>query len=229
MPDGDGGYFVARLAGSEVAGVGCQPEEISGAPAAWITQVSVDDADAAVERVRSAGGAVLAGPMDVEPAGRLAVIADPAGAVLCVWQPSTREGAQRVNEPGAWAMSLLSTPDQDAAEGFYGAVFGWQSETLDPDNGIKLWRLPGYVGGEPSQPVPRDVVAVMAPLRGNGDAGPAHWSIDFWVHDADEAAEQASAGGGQVVVAPHDTPLFRQAVLADPWGAVFSISQLMLK
>jgi hypothetical protein len=31
------------------------------------------------------------------------------------------------------------------------------------------------------------------------------------------------------VVAPYDIPMFRQAVLADPWGAVFSVSQLMLR
>jgi predicted enzyme related to lactoylglutathione lyase len=230
MADGEGNYFVATLAGSEVAGLGCQPQEIAGDPAAWNTQVRVDDVDATADRVRAAGGSVVAGPLDVPPAGRLIVIADPAGAVLCAWEASGREGAERVNEPGAWSMSVLNTPDQDSAEGFYGVVFGWRSDTLDPENGIKLWRLPGYVGGEPRQPVPRDVVAVMAPLESNGTGrGRAHWAIDFWVHDADHAADQASANGGRVVVAPYDIPMFRQAVLADPWGAVFSVSQLMLR
>lgn len=229
MPDG-GGYYVARLAGSDVAGVGCQPREIAGDPAAWTTQVSVDDLDRAVGRVRRSGGAVLAGPMDASPAGRLAVVTDPNGAVLCIWEPGDREGAQRINEPGAWSMSILNTPDGDAAEGFYGAVFGWRAETLDPERGLKLWRLPGYVGGEPGQPVPRDVVAVMAASNGNGRSadGPARWAIDFWVDDADRAVERALAGGGKVIVPVHEIPMFRQAVIADPWGAAFSISQLLL-
>jgi predicted enzyme related to lactoylglutathione lyase len=230
MPAGGGGYFVARLAGSDVAGVGCQPAEIAGDPAAWTTQVRVDSADAVAERVRAAGGSVLAGPLEAAPAGRLVVLADPDGAVLCAWEAGIREGAQRVNEPGAWSMSVLNTSDPERAASFYGEVFGWRSEALDPANGIQLWRLPGYVGGEPQQPVPRDVVAVMAPLpsNGSGPAGKAHWAIDFWVHDADRVAERAAAGGGSVLVAPHDVPIFRQAVLADPWGAVFSVSQLML-
>jgi hypothetical protein len=230
MPQPDGRYYVARLAGSDVAGVGCQPAEIAGGPAAWTTQVSVENVDAAAGRVRRAGGDVIAGPMDVAPAGRLAVVTDPNGAVLCMWEAGDRAGAQRINEAGAWSMSILNTPNGDSAEGFYGTVFGWQAETLDPERGLKLWRLPGYVGGEPSQPVPRDVVAVMAAANGNGTGGhgPAHWAIDFWVDDADRAVERAIAGGGTVIVPVHEIPMFRQAVIADPWGAAFSISQLML-
>jgi len=62
----------------------------------------------------------------------------------------------------AWAMSALRTPDPDAAPAFYGAVFGWQAEPFGP---ATMWRLPGYVGGEPQQPVPRDVVAAMEPAQ----------------------------------------------------------------
>ena len=49
-------------------------------------------------------------------------------------------------------MSELATTDTDAAERFYGEVFGWQT---DGSEGFSLLRLPGFVGGEPSQPVPR--------------------------------------------------------------------------
>ena len=46
------------------------------------------------------------------------------------WEPGERKGAQLVNEPGAWAMSHLDTPDPAAAAAFYGAVFGWTTETF---------------------------------------------------------------------------------------------------
>jgi predicted enzyme related to lactoylglutathione lyase len=52
-------------------------------------------------------------------------------------------------------------------------------------------------------------------------------SANFWIADADAAAAKAGELGGRVVVEPHDTPGFREAVLADPQGAVFSVSQLL--
>ena len=86
-----------------------------------------------------------------------------------------------------------------------------------------LWRLPGYVGGVSEQPVPRDVVAAMA-RAGDGEA--AHWRVDFWIADADAAAARATQLGGSVVAGPADAGPFREAVLADPAGATFSVSQL---
>ena len=158
---GDFQYFVARLRGRDVAGVASLPESGDGLRPSWVTHVRVESADATCEAAREAGGTVLDGPFDAAPAGRLAVLADPASALFCVWQADIREGAQLVNEPGAWAMSALQTTDPDHAAAFYRAVFGWEAEAFGP---VHLLRLPGYVGGTPDQPVPRDVVAVMAPL-----------------------------------------------------------------
>ncbi len=90
---------------------------------------------------------------------------------------------------------------------------------------MTLCRVPGYVGGEPKQPVPRDSVAVM--LEG-GPEGPPHWSVDFWVADTDGAAMRAEELGGQVITPPFDIPGFSSAVLADPAGAAFSISELRM-
>jgi len=217
MPGG-GEYFVARLRGRDVAGIGSRPADAPELPS-WVPYVQVDDIADAVARARDAGGAVPAEPFDAPPAGRIAALADPAGAVFCVWEPAERTGAQLVNEPGAWAMSLLHAPDPDAAAGFYGAVFGWTTESFGP---FTMFRLPGFVGGEPEQPVSREVVATMAPA---GDA-PAHWSADFWVHDVDAAAATADELGGRAVAAPFDTPVGRTALLADPSGVTFSVSRV---
>jgi hypothetical protein len=225
MPDG-GEYYVARVSGRDVAGIGSMPS--TGAPPtpAWTTHVAVQSADEASEHAIAAGGTVVAQPFDAAPAGRMAVLSDPTGALFCVWEAGDRKGAQRVNEPGAWAMSALSTDDPDGAASFYGTVFGWQSDVVSAGEAtFTLWRLPGYVGGEPQQPVPRDVVGVMMPR--SGDA-PAAWNVDFWVDDADDVAARADDRGGQVIIAPRDVPGFRNAVLADPQGAVFSVSQLMV-
>lgn len=212
-----GEYFVARLKGRDVAGVGSMVEGMDPADPVWGTHIRVDDVDAATKAVLDAGATVVTAPFDVPPVGRSAVIADPSGAVLCLWEADLRKGAQLLNEPSAWAMSMLHAPDVDAAVAFYGAAFGWQPEEFGP---ATLFRLPGYFGGEEMQPVPRDVVAAVVP----GEE--AFWSVDFWVHDAHAASAKTAELGGTVVEAPHPTPGFIQAVLRDPQGASFSISQL---
>jgi uncharacterized protein len=218
-------YFMCRRRGRDVAAVGSPLPEGAPPVPVWGTYVWVESADDAAARAVDAGGSVVVEPFDSLDAGRMAVLADPAGAVFGVWQPAAHRGAQLVNEPGAWAMSILNTRDPEGAKAFYGAVFGWETDTFDMGEGeMSLWRVPGYVGGEPGQPVSREVVGVMAPMASDGSA--PHWSVNFWVDDADAAADNAARLGGSVVVPPHDIPGFREAVLADPQGAVFSVSKL---
>jgi predicted enzyme related to lactoylglutathione lyase len=223
VPDSEATYAVGRLRGRDVAGIGTMPESAGDGPAAWVTEVRVDDVEATAERVAAAGGSVVRSRVDLEPIGRLAVLTDPSGALFCAWEAGLRQGAQIVNEAGAWSMSALQTADPEGAKAFYRAVFGWEAEAFGP---ITMFRLPGYLGGEPQQPVPRDVVAVMMPTGDDADAA-ARWSVDFWVVDADATTAAAEAGGGQVLTAPYEAGPFRQAVLADPEGASFTVSELV--
>ena|SRR5436190_358123 len=218
MPaDRSGKHFMCRLHGRDVAAVASRPE-VAPPVTAWTTYVWVESAEETVAKVVEAGGSVLVEPFDSLDGGRIGIVADPAGAAIGIWQPGSHTGAQVVNEPSAWSMSLLQTPDPEGAKAFYGSVFGWETEEFE--GGITLFRLPGYVGGEPEQPVARDVVAAMAPAD-----GPPSWAVDFWIDDADAAAEKAPELGGRVVEAPFDAPGFRRAVLADPEGAPFSVNQ----
>jgi hypothetical protein len=229
--DPPGEYYVARLRGHDVAGVGSEPPSPTPIAPAWNTQVSVASADETAAEAQAAGGTVLVEPFDAMPAGRLAVLADPAGAVICAWEPGQRHGAHLVNEPSAWAMSMLSTNDPELAQTFYGRLFGWRAEPFQAGPGMDLWlwRLPGYVGGEPQQPVPRDVVAAMTRLPADGDPSgpPPNWGVDFWIDNADAAAAAAPELGGTVVAPPSEVAGFRRTILADPHGAVFSASQLL--
>jgi uncharacterized protein len=228
-PDSPSKYFVCTRRGRAVAAVGS--ERGGGAPSvpAWDTYIWAESADDTVARVTDSGGSVVIEPFDLLDAARMAVVADPAGAVFGVWQPGEHRGAQLVNEPGAWSMSQLNTRDPEGAKAFYGTVFGWETDTFDLGEGeITLWRLPGYIGGEPGQPVSREVVGVMVPM--SGDRSPedvsAHWSVDFWVDDVDAAADKAAELGGKVEMSPFDTSVGRTAILADPQGAVFSVSKV---
>jgi uncharacterized protein len=226
MPAGiDGKHYMCRLRGRDVAAVASRPYEAPPVTA-WNTYVWVEDAASTAEQAVEAGGSLLQEPFDALDGGRIAIVADPAGAALGIWQPGAHRGAQLVNEPSAWAMSALSTPDPEDAKRFYGAVFDWETATFDAGGlEITMWTVPGYLGGEPQQPVPRDVVATMAP-PGNGGA-PPHWSVDFWIRDVDESAATVAELGGKVLAEPYDIPNtgLRQGMFADPQGATFSLTQ----
>jgi predicted enzyme related to lactoylglutathione lyase len=233
MPAGSpGSYLMARLHGGDVAAVSSPPEGASG-QAVWNSYVWVDDADETAANAREAGGAVLSEPFDVMDAGRMAVLADPEGAVLCLWQAKEHRGARIVNEPGSVNFNVLSTRDPEAAKRFYGAVFGWT--TLDLGSG-EFWTLRAYGDYlERLSPGTRersaefgasgfeDVVAAIQPLADDDDADtPAHWGVTFSTADADATASKATELGGTVLLAPVDAPYSRLTVLRDPQGATFS-------
>ena len=216
-PGGSGRYYVARLRGMDVAGIGSLPSP--DMPAAWQMSIAVANVEAAVEAVVRAGGSVLVPVIDAAPAGRSAVVADPFGAVHGLWQGATRAGAQLVNEPGAWSISRLTAPDPELAADFYGSAYGWTTEVLGHGDGaVTVFRLPGYVGGVPEQPVSREVVATM--VRGHGHP---QWTPNFWAGDAALALQLNLEHGGRTVVPPFPAPAGTTVVLADPQGALFSV------
>ena len=239
MPPGSGAkYFMARIRGGDVAGIGGVPE---GWPptATWSTYVWVENADETAAKVTGAGGKVVADPMDVMDAGRTAVFADPEGALFCVWQPTQHRGAQIVNEAGSLNFNVLNTRDADGARKFYGAVFGWGTLSLGGD--AEAWTLPGYGDHlELLNPGTRermaamgaptgfeDVVASLNPISGDQPDVPAHWSLTFAVDDADATARKATELGGKVLAPPSDAPWVRMTVIADPQGATFTASQFV--
>ena len=239
MPPGsEGKYYSARIRGKDVAAVSSIPE---AAPpmATWNTYVWVDSADDTAAKVRDAGGQVLTEPFDVMDAGRMAVFADPEGAVFCVWQANQHKGAQIVNEHGSLNFNDLHTRDPERAKAFYGAVFGW--DTLELDGGFQTWTLPGYAEYlERDNPGLRkqmaeagapegfaDVVASLIPIPDDQPDTPAHWGVTFAVGDADAAANKATELGGNVILPPMDAPWVRMTVVADPQGAMFTASQFV--
>ena len=237
-PDSPGKYFTARLRGGDVAAVGSIPE---GAPRAamWNTYIWVESADETASEVLDAGGKALMEPFDVMDAGRMAVFADPEGAMFCVWQAKEHKGARIVNEAGSLNFNGLHTRDVEGAKSFYGAVFGWRTLTLE--GGAQMWTLPGYGDHlEHGSPGLRkqmaemgapagfeDVVASINPIGDDQPDVPAHWTVTFAVDDADATAARATELGGKVVVPPFDAPWVRMTVIADPQGASFIASKFV--
>ncbi|MEO8432470.1 MAG: VOC family protein [Acidobacteriota bacterium] len=214
---GDQVYTMLRLSGREV-GAAYQmgaDEAGRGVPPHWNSYVSVESADETAAKVRSGGGSVLAEPFDVMDIGRMAVLQDPAGAVLAVWEPRRHVGATLAAEPGAPCWYECVTRDPAAAARFYGSVFGWTTKQ-DPAT-AEYTEL--FLGGK--------VVGGMMPIAPEWGPVPSHWMVYIQVAGCDATVEKARAKGGTVRKPPSEIPgIGRFAILADPQGAAFSIIQL---
>jgi len=216
-PPETGGYRMFQHQGKNVGGLMGQMQE--GQPTAWATYISVDDADETAGKVKGAGGSVIVEPMDVTDIGRMAVFADPTGAVFGVWQPKSFPGADLVNAPGSLCWNECLTRDVEADRRFYPAVFGWTAgrPSFDgaPDS-YTVWQLGDtQVGGM------MQITDDMYPPE-----VPAHWNVCFAVADCDATVAKATEAGGAVVGGPIDMPIGRFAQLTDPQGASFAIMQM---
>ncbi len=207
-----GGYRQAMLRGKPVAGM--MPLMQEGQPPAWSNYVSVADADATVAKAKQAGATVFAEPMDVMDLGRMAVFADPSGAVIGLWQSGTFVGAEVVNESNAVVWNELNTRDPEAARAFYGEVFDWGFEERQFENGSYTSLTVGdaTVGG-------------MIDITGRApDEVPPHWLVYFAVDDVDATVAKAKETGGALVLEPFDiAEVGRIAIVKDPFGAVFAV------
>jgi predicted enzyme related to lactoylglutathione lyase len=236
MPPGaPGSYLIAQLDGRDVAAIAPSAE----AHAAWNTYIAVDDADDVVRVVTREGGVVTAPAQDAGPGGRSAAFVDPAGAPFRIWQPRRRLGAQVVNAPGAWNFSDLHTSDTMGARDFYGRVFGWEADDLDLGGGppATMWRRPGY-GDHLAATVDPDIhrrqEAISAPpgfadaiawLAGLEQGEVPHWHVTFAVADRDDMVATAIRLGASDLCGPMDTAWTKAALVRDPQGATFTLSQ----
>lgn len=203
-----GGYTLAHIGDAPVAAL--TPLYSAEQPVGWQVSFATADADATAEAARRAGGALLAGPMDVFDMGRFAMLADPGGAVFHVWQARAFPGAGLLNDPGALGWVELATRAPEAALAFYPALFGW---TVTASDFYPQWGVDGADFGGMAA-MDDEVPPEVAP----------HWMPYFAVADVDEAATRAEQAGGTVAMEPATVPDGpRISVIRDPQGAEFGI------
>ena len=202
----DFGYSMCLRDGRKAAGLG--PQQDPADPPRWSTYFATDDVDTTAARVAEVGGSVLAPPMDVGPAGRMAVVADPQGNPFGLWQAGTTTGAEVYNEPGSLVWNEAAVDDPVAAREFYTAVFGFTWDEIPGADGYTTFST----GDRP-----------LGGLGGVSPGLPKGWATCFSVSSTDEAVRAVEAAGGKVLLAAQDTEFGRFAVVADPWGASFSV------
>jgi uncharacterized protein len=202
-------YSMAKIGGRTVAALYAKQDEAQ--PPAWLSYVTVAQADPIADRAAELGGTVISQPFDVLEAGRMAVLQDPTGAVFAIWQPKQSIGAQLVNDPGALTMNQLNTSDTQAAQAFYSALFGWTFEQVASGEQT-FWSIQNgdrLNGGMMPTPQGWDI--------------PSHWLAYFTTSDLDASVALIHELGGGVTVGPLPIPAGRFAVATDPQGAGFAL------
>lgn len=198
----------------DISGMTCP--EGQKLPSEWTVYLAADDVDARVETALAAGAHVMVPAADAGPAGRFAVVLDPAGNPIGLWQADQTEGYEFTAATGSPVWFEVMTHDFDAACRFYTEVLDAQlvpmSEGMEDDsfryvtNGAQdsaTWGLGDATGVIP-----------------DGEGG---WRIYFAVDACDAAVERIRELGGSLLDGPVDSPFGRIATVADPTGASFQI------
>ncbi len=209
----DQSYTIFSLNGSDVAAAyTASAEERAMVPPHWNLYVAVASADDAAARATELGGKVVAGPFDAGGFGRMAVIQDPTGTVISVWEARSHSGTAIEHESGTFCWADLSSPDPDRAKTFYEALFGWQ---IAPDEKYPPEYLVIKSGGK--------AIGGVTPAAFRPPETLPHWMLFFMVADAPAVTARAKEIGGMVLMtAPGG---MQMSVLADHQGAAFSIIQ----
>src|SRR5512140_2310473 len=214
-PEPGATYSGARRAGKDVAALYVLPESQRqlGVVAHWRSYAAVKSADESALRAKVLGGTTVGGPVDVGPNGRMAIVKDPQGATLCLWEARAHPGAQVVGEVGTLCWTELATTDIDAAGHFYASLFGWaiKKQETGPQAYTEVWKGPRPAGGMTA--IGKEQVAIEPT-----------WSVYFRVADCDAAVAKARALGARVLREPDDiAKVGRYAFLNDREGATFAV------
>jgi predicted enzyme related to lactoylglutathione lyase len=211
-----GGYFMFLRDGVPVAG--CMPK-VPGVPGMegpdqWGVYLSSPDAKGTVDTALAHGATLREGPTDIADLGTDAVLTDPAGARIGLWQARSFPGNTVFGEPGTPAYFELITRDYAAAVGFYRDVFGWAPQAVSD---TPEFRLTALKDGEET---------IAGIMDGSGflpEGQPGTWLCYVKVADTDAALARITGLGGSVTDPAMDTPYGRLAGASDPTGARFKL------
>lgn len=219
MPWQDGSYTMWMNGEMPVGGVMELPDEVKAAqvPPHWLTYVSTPDCDATAAKVSSLGGAIYKPPWDIPEIGRIAVVADPHGAVFCLYTPLQPDPTlDDPPAPGQYSWHELMTTDPAGAKRFYATLLGWELMGEFDMGPAGVYHLLGYGGAQR--------VGVMEKPP---EVPVCNWLPYARVADADAAFATAISHGATQLVGPIEVPGGdRVAVMMDPQGAAFAVHAL---
>jgi predicted enzyme related to lactoylglutathione lyase len=231
---GDDSYRHIEANEGHVGGIfSLAPEMLdNGARPGWFGYILVDDVDAMIGSITAAGGAVHMPARDMEGVGRMALVADPQGAVFYLIKPRPPEGTEgdshafSYDRPriGHCAWNELSTSDPNAAKHFYGQRFGWVKDGEMDMGELGKYEFLRHTGQAPEgSAMGQGVLGAVMPMMPGGAPVPL-WNFYFRVPDIDAAAHAIRAGNGSILQEPMEIPGGEFSLMAaDPAGAAFGL------
>jgi predicted enzyme related to lactoylglutathione lyase len=211
----DFAYTIFRL-GKEDAGGAYElmkEQRDTHVPPHWMLYVRTDNTDAAAARAVELGALLIVPPSDIPNVGRFAVIQDPTGAHISLFQPGQHRGLTLFGALNALSWADLNTNDPEKAAQFYADWLGWSYET-----GADGYRH--ILNGTSHE----DMIGGIPPRMHAPPGTPSHWMSYFHVADCGALTTKAASLGARTIMPANLIPdVGTIAVLADPQGAVFAL------
>jgi len=204
-----GRYVIGVTGTGPAAGMMSPPPGEVGPPPAWAVFFGVGDVAEAFDHACRLGGTGLQPPTEIPGGDRIAVVTDPAGALVGLMEPHGG-GSMAWGESGAVAWLEAQSRDLQASGAFYESLLGW---TKGPEvDGYRVFERDG-----------EQVAGLMAVPAEVPPEVPSYWLVYFAVDDVDEACTRAGELGGSKLVPSMTVQDMRFAVVEDPLGAVFAV------
>ncbi len=182
----------------------------------WLSYVSVNDLQNAITAAQNNGAQIHLPERDLPERGRIAIIIDPAGAILgLVESPQGVAPDDTGFTTNGWLSSELWTSSVADAETFYAALLGFEIETTTNVAGgqYRFW-----VRNERRR-------AGLVEIKWEGVE--PDWLAYVAVEDAAGTAARAKELGGRILLEPNEQARAgRVGIIADPTGAVFAVQEL---
>jgi predicted enzyme related to lactoylglutathione lyase len=185
----------------------------------WLGYVAVADVDRSVTQAKSLGGDVLFGPHEIVNVGRFAVINDPQGAAIALFQNADSSRSPHAFAPklGEFSWHELATSDWRAALGFYKAMFGWETISENDMGPLGLYVVFGQNG-----------VAYGGMFNKPPEMPEAAWCYYIRVDNVREAVDRVVRNDGQIISGPRQVPGGDWiAQCRTPSGGVFAVHQVI--
>jgi predicted enzyme related to lactoylglutathione lyase len=212
IPMPDGAYtMIAAPDGTTIGGYSATPAD---APAAsWLPYLLVPSAADIAARVKSLGGSIMKEPFKVGDFATMAIVNDPLGATLALWQPTKPEEPAKP-AVGHFVWNELTSKTPEASVKFYSQIGGFTSSKMDMGEMGTYHLLES--GGQSR-------AGIMAPQM---PEAPHAWLPYVQIASADQTADKAKRLGATVVVPPTDIPnVGRFAIFVDTQGSATGILQ----
>src|SRR5712671_3730462 len=140
----DPNYTMFQGSNGNMGGLMLLPDEAKamGTPPMWISYIGTPNADETARRVTSLGGKVHKQPWDIADGGRIAIVADPQGAVFAIYANPKATDAPPAAKMGHASWHELATSDYAAGFLFYQNLFGWHIvNDMDMGPGMGVYRV----------------------------------------------------------------------------------------